>query len=148
MNHIKIHFSTTINAPKEKVWKILLDDSTYRQWVAAFMEGSYAETTWEEGSKALFLNEERSGMTSRITEHIPNRIIVIEHRGVVNEGIENFENEAALQWRGTREIYRVEETGERTHLVIDQDVTSEYKDYFEEAWPKALQKVKVLSEAL
>lgn len=35
----KLHFSTTINAPKEKVWHTMLDDSTYREWIKAFSDG-------------------------------------------------------------------------------------------------------------
>src|SRR5688572_17172115 len=51
----RLTFSTTINAPKEKIWKTMLDDASYRQWTSAFHEGSYAVTDWKVGSKALFL---------------------------------------------------------------------------------------------
>ena len=39
-----LNFSININAPKEKVRKVLWDDSSYREWTSAFSEGSYAET--------------------------------------------------------------------------------------------------------
>ena len=42
------HFSIMIDAPKEKVWHSMLDDETYRDWTAAFSEGSYYEGAWEE----------------------------------------------------------------------------------------------------
>ena len=47
----KIKFFNHINAPKEKVWKVLWDDSSYRKWTSVFMEGSYVVPTT--GKKAL-----------------------------------------------------------------------------------------------
>ncbi len=146
MNRQKLNLSITINSPKEKVWKVLLEDQTYRQWAAAFMEGSYAKTDWQEGSKALFLGPDGDGMSSRIVKHIPNEVITIEHRGVVKDGEENFENEAAQAWRGTQETYRVREADNNTTLEIEQDVTDDYAEYFKKAWRKALEKIKILAE--
>lgn len=61
----KLHFSTNINAPREKVWDTLWNDNSYRKWTSAFMEGSYAETdNWKEGSKVLFLSPGGDGMGS------------------------------------------------------------------------------------
>ena len=34
-----------VDAPRERVWDVLLDDATYRQWTAEFMAGSYADRT-------------------------------------------------------------------------------------------------------
>jgi uncharacterized protein YndB with AHSA1/START domain len=36
----RLAFSITINAPKEEVWRAMLEDATYRQWTSAFEEGS------------------------------------------------------------------------------------------------------------
>lgn len=38
----KLHFEVHINAPKEKVWNMMLEDATYRQWTEVFMPGSYS----------------------------------------------------------------------------------------------------------
>lgn len=32
----KLHFTITINAPKEKVWDTMLQDTTFREWTAPF----------------------------------------------------------------------------------------------------------------
>ena len=53
-----LNFSININAPKEKKWKTLWDDTTYRQWTRIFSEGSYAVSDWNEGSRVLFLSAE------------------------------------------------------------------------------------------
>lgn len=146
MSREKIKLSTIIKASKEKVWKVLLDDKTYRQWVAVFMEGSYAETDWKEGSKALFLSPEGDGMRSRIKKHIHEEVITIEHLGMVEKRKEIFDSEQAKAWSGTCETYRVKELNGETKLEIEQDVNEEYKDYFEKTWKQALQKIKELAE--
>ena len=67
----KISFSTTINAPKEKVWNVLWNDETYKAWTSVFSEGSCAVSDWNEGSKILFLDGKGSGMYSTIAKKIP-----------------------------------------------------------------------------
>ncbi|WP_427872212.1 hypothetical protein [Flavobacterium sp. MMS24-S5] len=56
----KLVFNIDIKAPKEKIWKVLWDDETYRKWTSVFAEGSYAESTWNEGDKIYFLGYWRS----------------------------------------------------------------------------------------
>ena len=144
MKHL--NFSIQINAPKEKVWSILLDDKTYRQWTSVFHEGSYAVGDWSEGSKILFLGPEGSGMTSRIFRHVPNEFISIQHLGTVNNGVEDFDGEETKKWAGALENYSATEHNGMTELIVDIDVTEDHEAYFQETWPKALDKVKVLSE--
>jgi uncharacterized protein YndB with AHSA1/START domain len=142
----KLRFSTTINAPKEKIWNTMLDDATYRQWANVFHEGSYAVTDWKEGSKALFLTPERDGMVSRIVTHRPNEFISIMHLGTVKKGVEDTANEEAKAWAGAMESYSLKENTVAATLTVEMDVTDEYKKYFEETWPKALDKLKHITE--
>ncbi len=44
------------------------------------------------------------------------------------------------------ENYTLKENGGTTELNIDMDSNAEFKNYFSETWPKALEKVKELSE--
>lgn len=139
-------FKITIKATPKKVWQILWNDSTYRKWTTVFAEGSFAETDWQEGSKVLFLGPEGRGMVSRIKRNIPNERMTIEHLGVVEGGIENFESKEANQWAGATEDYTLESVDEGTLLRIEMETIEEYKNFFEETWPKALEKVKELAE--
>jgi len=50
---IRLTFTTTIDAPKELVWRTMLEDETYRKWTRAFQEGSYAVTDWKPGVAGL-----------------------------------------------------------------------------------------------
>ena len=57
----KLKFSIVINAPKEKVWNIMLEDSTYRIWTDTFTKGSHYVGDWNKGSKILFLAPAKDG---------------------------------------------------------------------------------------
>jgi uncharacterized protein YndB with AHSA1/START domain len=143
----KLTFSTTINAPKELVWRTMLEDETYRKWTSAFQEGSYAVTDWKPGSKALFLAPDGSGMVSRVAEHRPYEYLSLEHLGVVKNGVEDTESAEVKGWAGARENYTLRETGDGVTLTIQMDTEDSYKQFFAEAWPKALAALKELSES-
>ena len=142
----KINFKTVINAAPEKIWKVLWNDDTYRKWTSAFSEGSYAETDWQEGSKVLFLDGKGQGMVSKIAANRPNEFMSIEHLGFVKDGIEDTNSEEVKAWAGAHEDYTLKKVNGKTELLVDMDVTDDFKDYFKETWPKALENVKRLSE--
>jgi uncharacterized protein YndB with AHSA1/START domain len=142
----KLYYSTTIRAPKEVVWRVMLDDSTYRQWTSAFQEGSYAVTDWAAGSKALFLTPEGNGMVSRIAAHRPNEFLSIEHLGIVKKGVEDTKSDEVKTWAGARENYAIKEVDGISTLTVEMDTADEFRKYFEETWPKALGKLKELAE--
>jgi uncharacterized protein YndB with AHSA1/START domain len=142
----RLTFSVTINAPKEKVWRVMLDDPTYRQWTSAFQEGSYAVTDWSVGSKALFLSSQDQGMVSRIVAHRPNEFLSIEHLGTVKNGVEDTKSGEVKAWAGALENYTLKEANGASTLTIDMDVADDYRKYFEETWPKALSKLKDVTE--
>jgi uncharacterized protein YndB with AHSA1/START domain len=142
----KLHFSTTINAPKEKVWKTLWDDTTYRQWTSVFSPTSYAETDWKEGSKVLFLDGQGSGMVSRIEANKPNHFMSFKHLGIVKDGKEDTESEEVKGWAGAFENYTLKDVDGKTELLVELDISEEHKDMFTGIFPKALEQVKTLSE--
>ncbi|MZP54187.1 MAG: hypothetical protein GT600_01955, partial [Bacteroidales bacterium] len=49
-------------------------------------------------------------------------------------------------WAGARENYTFIDNVRDTLLEIDLDVDSDYKAYFAETWPKALDKLKSICE--
>jgi uncharacterized protein YndB with AHSA1/START domain len=143
----KIISSVAIHAPRERVWRTLLEDSTYRQWTGAFHEGSYAETDWKEGSGARFLTPERNGMFSRILAHRANELLSIRHLGVIKDGAEDTQSEHAKAWAGLEETYSIRESDGVSTLTVEMETSDGYRGYFEEAWPKALAKLKEIAEA-
>jgi uncharacterized protein YndB with AHSA1/START domain len=142
----KLQFKTTINASREKVWNILWTDATYRAWTSVFSEGSRAETDWKKGSKVLFTDGKGSGMVSRIDDLVPNEFMSFQHLGEVKNGVEDTTSERVQQWSGGRENYTLQNADGKTELTVDLDMVEEFKDYFTGTFPKALAKVKELSE--
>ena len=143
----KINFSKDINASPEKVWKVLWDDQSYREWTKPFHEGSYAETdNWKEGSKVLFLSPGGDGMVARVAANKPNKFMSFEHLGVLKNGVEDTESAEVKSWAGAKENYTLTEENGKTKLVIDMESTDDFKDYLSKTWPVALEKVKELAE--
>lgn len=145
----KLHFSIVINAPKEKVWETMLNDDTYRKWTEAFGSGSHYKGDWNKGSKILFLapgEKGEMGMVSRIKESKPYEFLSIEHIGVVNDGKEDTTSDEVKKWAGALENYTFKESGRKTEVLIDTDTNDEYKEMFQDMWPKALNKLKELAE--
>src|SRR5437763_822485 len=119
----KIRFSTEIASPREKVWQVMLEDASYRQWSSAFQEGSYAVTDWKEGSKARFLTPSGNGMFSKIVTHRPNEFLSIMHLGIIKDGVEVTDSDEARDWAGARENYTLHESGNRLILAVEMDVS-------------------------
>ena len=65
----KVTFNIAIDAPREKVWETLWNDSSYREWTSVFSEGSKVETDWQIGGKVLFLDGQ--GVSAPPTAYFP-----------------------------------------------------------------------------
>lgn len=149
----KLHYSIQIGAPAEKVYRTMLGlDSieTYQQWTALFNPTSTYEGQWKKGAKIYFTgtdeNGKRGGMVSEIAELIPFRFVSIRHFGILDGEKEITEGEAVEKWAGGLENYSFIENNGVTTVSVEIDINEEYVGYFNETWPKALIKLKELSE--
>lgn len=147
----KLHVSISINAPKEKVWHTMLDDASYRKWTQVFNPGSYYKGDWNQGSKILFLGPdpktgEEGGMVSQIAENRQYEYVSIKHLGIVKNGVEDTTSEEAKKWAPAFENYTFREKKGMTEVLVDMDMEDEYAEMFKDMWPKALKKLKELSE--
>jgi uncharacterized protein YndB with AHSA1/START domain len=146
------HYEIVIHAPREKVWKTMLEDATYREWTAAFSEGSYFKGDWSEGSKMLFLGpdpehpDKEGGMVSMIEKNVPNEYISIKHLGVMKDGVEDTTSDEVKKWTPSHENYTFTDVDGGTKVSVDMDVYEDYKAMFDEMWPKALAKLKEIAE--
>ncbi len=146
----KLQFEVSINAPVEKVYTTMLDDKTYREWTAAFCPTSFYRGSWEKGSKIIFVgvgdDGKEGGMVSRIRENMANQFVSIEHYGVLEGGQEVTEGPAVEGWAGAQENYSFREENGNTIVSVDMDANQQFKPYFEQTWPKALQLLKAICE--
>lgn len=143
----KINFDVDIKSPKEKVWEVLWGDDTYRKWTSVFSEGSHAVTDWNEGSKILFLDGKGSGMVSKIESKKQNEFMSFKHLGEVKDEVEDTTSEKVQGWAGALENYSLKETNGITALTVTLDINDDFKDYFMNTFPKAMEQIKILSES-
>lgn len=143
---IKLEFTISIKAPKEKVWYSLWDDENYENWTTAFCEGSYAISSWEEGSKIHFLSPSGGGMYSKISENKPFESMVFAHIGNIDNLKELPLDDETKQWTGCEERYTLTEKNEVTTLMVSVDALEQYIDFFKGTFPKALENIKAIAE--
>lgn len=139
----RLQFSIDIKAEKTRIWEALWNENSYKDWASVFFEGSYAVTNnWKEGSKVLFLSPDQSGIYSIIKKHIPNKIMMFEHRGNVIKGKEQPIDDETKKWSGATEMYTLSEGTDFNTLTVDIDVLDEHLNFMKNTFPKALKKIK------
>lgn len=145
-----IHFEAHINAPVEKVFNTMLGKDTYNQWTSEFNPTSNYEGSWQKNSRILFIGTndkgEKEGMVSKIRENIANSFVSIEHLGLVKGSEEITSGKEVEGWAGCLENYTFVNKNGKTVLEVDMDINADFKSYFEEMWPKALNKLKAICE--
>lgn len=144
----RVQYRIDINAPAQNVWNILWGSDTYPQWTRPFSESfnedSRAITDWQEDSKVQFVNSKGDGMFGVIEQRVDNELMAIHHLGEVKGGVEQAESE----WGDAYEIYNLESNKGGTTLTVDLDTVEQFKGFFDETFPKALNIVKEMSESL
>lgn len=145
-----LHFEILINAPVEKVHRIMLGEKSYLEWTKEFNPDSHFKGSWKKGSKVLFIGSDEEGntggMVSRIKENIPGKFVSIEHLGILKGDKEIVEGPEVEDWKGALENYTFKAKEGKTHLMVDIDSNEEFKSYLTETWPKALNRLKSICE--
>lgn len=134
-------FEVQIEATPEKVWSVLWNDISYRQWTTAFTEGSFYEGTLEEGTIVKFFDPNNNGMFSRVEKNVPNKEMKFLHLGEIYDSVEQPQD-----WGEATESYILEETESGTTLKGVIQTPEEFKGFFEEKFPTALGIIKNLAE--
>lgn len=149
----KHQYKIEINAPASKVFNTMLgidNIKTYEQWTFEFNSTSTYKGSWEKGSKIYFIGTSEDGklggMVSEIKENIPDKFISIRHYGILDGDNEITEGPAVEKWAGSLENYSFEENNDKTTVSIEIDVAEDYAEYFDEAWPRSLKKLKSICE--
>jgi hypothetical protein len=137
----KLHYVISIDSSRQVVWDTMLARETYRQWTAAFCEGSYYEGSWEEGAPILFLGPSGEGMKAVIAENRHLQRLSIRHLACIAKDKEDPITEPAY------ENYTFREVGGGTELLVDMDCFEQYEPMFQDMWPRALQLLKGLCES-
>lgn len=137
-------YAIDIQATPEVVWDTLWNDKTYRQWTAAFQEGSHAVSNWNEGDPIKFLGPSKDGMYGIIDKKILHQEMVFRHLGEIKNGVEEPKD-----WGDAIEAYLLTPTPNGTHLTANLKMNiekQEFADYFNMAFPKAFSLLKEICE--
>lgn len=142
-----LHFEVTIDAPRREVWHSMLDSPGYEAWTSEFSPGSYFDGSWDQGAQIRFMDPSGSGVVSVIERNEPYSFISIRHMGMLRNGVEDLDSDEVRQWVPAHENYRFSDAGSGTRLQVEMDVTPEFEEHMQQAWPRALAKLKGLCES-
>jgi uncharacterized protein YndB with AHSA1/START domain len=144
----KLEYNIAINATRQKVWSTMLEKETYKQWVDVAWPGSYYEGEWKQGNNLRFITPDGSGTLVTLLKHLPYELSHAKHIAVLNPGgVEDRDSEVAKGWIGTTETYTFTEAKGVTELKVEIDTNPDWAAMFHDGWPKALAKLKELSES-
>lgn len=145
-----LEFEVEIAAPAGAVYLKMLDEVHYNSWTSVFDPSSKYEGSWGKGSVIRFIGTDKSGkkagMISRIRENIPDSFVCIEHVGIIDGDKEITDGPKVQQWKGALESYSFQSKGSTTMLKVCMDTNEQFRGFFADTWPRALQKLKELCE--
>ncbi len=143
----RLTYQIEISAPARTVWETMLQEDTYKLWVAKSWPGSIYQGKWEQGEQIRFVGPDGSGTLAELTEVKPYASVHARHIAVLGPGGEEDRgSDIAKGWVGITEAYRFEERNGKTTLVVTIETTPYWKKMFDEGWPTALQELKKLAE--
>ena len=145
-----LNYKIDIKAPAEKVYSTMIDKEHFKDWVSEFVPNSYFEGGWNKGDTLIYYSPDEKGnmcgMISTIQENIPNELIIIQPKGIVENGKKIFEGEKVQGLDEAVEKYSFKQKGALTELNIEINAYEELEQYFNETWPNALNRIKSISE--
>lgn len=140
----ELQYSTTIKAPREKVWATLWEDESFRDWAGLIDEGTYMEGQMAEGKQVRFISSVNGyGVTSLIDELRLYEFISFRHSADTKE---RGQQEREKEWTGGRESYSLTEKDGTTLLTVKTDVPQELIEIFGIRLPLALERIRALAE--
>jgi uncharacterized protein YndB with AHSA1/START domain len=139
----EMHFEIEINAPREKVWSTLWQDETLREWAGLVDPGTYMVGELKQGNEVQFISGGGYGVTSLVAELVPNQFILFKHQADTQDKGSRSRDD---QWTGGNESYLLTHKDGITTLVMIFDVPPELEQVMSISYPRALKRVKELSE--
>lgn len=76
-----------------------------------------------------------------------NRFVSTQQNGLYKDGKEITSGPDVKEWAGSLENYTFSDENGNTLLSVNMDTNEDFKDYFEQTWPKVLKKLKEICES-
>ena len=143
-----LQFTKEINAPAQKVWNVLWDESTYPLCTNAFNPGggSTIRSDWQVGGKTFFLDGKGNGMISTIESKKEPYEMVFKHLGEMINGVEDTSSDKVKAWAGALEEYQLSENNGITTLTVSIQTDEAWEKMLTNGFTKGLEEVKKLAE--
>ncbi|WP_407481665.1 SRPBCC family protein [Elizabethkingia meningoseptica] len=141
-----LSYNIEINAPQQKVWNILWNEDSYKEWTKFFSPDSTMQSDWKVNGRTLFVNSKGDGMVSTIDRLDEPHQIIFKHLGMIQNGVEDLHSKDVVEWSGAQEKYFLTDIGDKTKLHVEVQVDAEWKDHLNQGFIKGLNIVKELAE--
>lgn len=142
-----LEYKIEIAAGKEKVWDTMLQLPTYEEWVGESWPGSSYEGNWKQGETIKFVSPSGEGTQAILDEVKPHESIKATHNAVLlKDRTIDRDSEEAKSWVGTKEWYTFTEKSGKTEVRVQISTNPAWEKMFDEGWPKALNKLKEITE--
>lgn len=142
----KLTYKINIHASRQKVWDMMLQKDTYKEWSGAAWPGSDYDGEWKEGTDIRFIGPDGSGTLASLLEIKKYQYLFAKHIALLLPGgIEDRESKAAKGWIGMTESYTFTEKDGSTELLITMEAYPEWEEMLND-WNTGLQKLKEICE--
>jgi uncharacterized protein YndB with AHSA1/START domain len=143
----KLEYSIEIKSSPARVWKLMLDQQTYKEWTKVSWPGSDYKGKWAKGEDIQFIGADGSGTLAHIDEFVPEKKMSATHvAALLPGGVQDRDSEIAKGWVGTTEQYTLSAAGNTTTLTVEIGAKPGWEEMFDAGWPAALKKIKEICE--
>lgn len=139
--------SISIQAPAERIWRVITDAQYNSIWLTALGKRSIAHTDWQEGSKAIFVDGSQTGLITRIREVRPFEKIRMQNVGIITNGKEDYTSDAAVESREFFEQYLLTPENGSVRVHVEVTVEDDFYNEVSDCWVNALEMIKKLAES-
>lgn len=134
--------SIEIEAAPEQIWEVITTPTRVRQWAKAFMEGTYAESDFQQGSIITWYTGDG--------EVAAKGIVTLKDKPSILE-LSYFDDPtqaAPASLDKYQEIFKLKTNGNKTVLTIEAGpLAVKYTNMHDPMWQKALELIKEVVEA-
>ena len=143
----KYNYEITIEAGVQKVWDNITDNSLSKQWLTAFSDNISATGEWKLGWKISFVDADW-GTFAQIVQYDPLKTVELKHTATITkDGVHETTWEMTEKWIGSTEKYTLEKVSDtQVRVLVEMETDPVFREMFTEAWPKALDMLKRISE--
>ena len=139
--------SVIINAPAEKIWDVLWNEDSYKEWTQFFSPGSNYKSDWKVGGKTYFLDASgKNGSIATIDRMDKPNMVIFKHIGELHNGKAINNTRKVIDWLGSFEKYFIMSFDGYCKLQGESITSPEYADHIKEGFVKGFAKVKELAE--